>query len=76
MALDYWGSAFTQRPVGSRILHKKRKFGTYQFEGGDAKIVAEVHHQMAVDQHNIVDVDSEHEEEAEEETEVSITGVI
>src|SRR5882672_11288265 len=48
----------------------------YQFEGGDAEIVAEVHHQMAVDQCDIVDVDSEDEHEAEEEIEVSITGII
>ena len=39
----------------------------YQFEGGDAEIVAQICHQMAVDQHNIVDVDSEDEHKPEEE---------
>ena len=48
----------------------------YQFEGADAEIVAEVYHQMAVYKHNIVDVDSEDEHKAEEEIEVSVTGII
>jgi len=42
---DFWGSAFTQRPV---ISWRAKEVGDspYQFESGDAEIVAEVCHQM------------------------------
>ena len=72
MTSDFWGSAFTQRPAEEKEVEDS----PYQFEGGDAEIVAQICHQMAVDQHNIVDVDSEDEHKAEEEIEVSVTGII
>jgi hypothetical protein len=58
------------------IEEKEVEDSPYRFEGGDAEIVAEVHHQMAVEHGEIIEVDSEDEDGGEEEEEVSIGEMI
>jgi hypothetical protein len=48
----------------------------YRFEGGDAEIVAKVHHQMAVEHGEVVEVDSDDEDGGEGEEGVSIAETI
>ena len=48
----------------------------HQFEGGDAGIVAEVRHQMAVEHGNIVEINSEDEEDIQPMTPISCSEII
>ncbi|KIJ47446.1 hypothetical protein M422DRAFT_248844, partial [Sphaerobolus stellatus SS14] len=60
------GSPLTLEEMLNPVLEREIGDSCYRFEGGDQEIVEQVKHEMAIQSGEVIEVDSDSEEEAEE----------